>query len=323
MPARPKLPRTLLTPRTTAYLYLILNTVTWGAALGLVKPALETTTPFRYLFYRYALACLLTVPLLWKFLRQKPKLASFIPTISWVELLGTTLSLGLLYAGLRLTTSIEASLLLATQPITITLAGILFLREREEKREWIGLLIALAGTLLLAAEPLFSGVRVAGSSAFGNGLVLTSTLVTAVYFIVAKKKYHTIPKLFSASISFYIGLISFFVLSLFELVHTQSQNELVRVFSIDFHSPAVWLAAGYMAIFGSIIGLTAYLKGQDLIEASEASIFMYLQPLVALPIGYFFLGEKLLPAQFAALFLIILGVIWSQKMSTATSRKAK
>ena len=50
--------------RNVAYILLLLNTILWGAALIVVKPAYEVTTPFRFLLYRYSLAVVLSLPLL-------------------------------------------------------------------------------------------------------------------------------------------------------------------------------------------------------------------------------------------------------------------
>ena len=70
----------------------------------------------------------------------------------------------------------------------------------------------------------------------------------------------------------------------------------------------VWGVVIYGAIFGSIIGLTTYIKGQDGIEASEASLFTYLQPAIYIPLGYFLLQESASLLQIFSLLIIIFGV---------------
>jgi drug/metabolite transporter (DMT)-like permease len=68
-----------------------------------------------------------------------------------------------------------------------------------------------------------------------------------------------------------------------------------------------------MAIPGSVIGLISYIEGQDRIEASEASLFVYLQPLIYLPLGLILLQEKIFTQQLVGLGLILLGVIVAEK----------
>jgi len=71
--------------------------------------------------------------------RQKLKTKQIF-TIIALESLGTVFNLAILYLGLAKTTAIEASLIGTTGPIFITLAGIAFLKEKQENHEWAGLI---------------------------------------------------------------------------------------------------------------------------------------------------------------------------------------
>ena len=140
----------------------------------------------------------------------------------------------------------------------------------------------------------------------GNLLIIAHNILNAIYFLLAKKRYHKIPKLFVSSISFYVGIVTFAILSMAELQFDLSlwQNNIIN----DLSSSMVWGVVIYGAIFGSIIGLTAYIKGQDGIEASEASLFTYLQPAIYIPLGYFLLQESASFLQIFSLLIIIFGV---------------
>lgn len=295
--------------RLTSYAFLLINTICWGAALIVVKPAFETTTAFRFLLYRYALAIPLSLPLLWKyraFFNSKN-----IRIITVIELIGTTLALGLLYAGLERTTAIEASLLTTTTPIFVVLAGMLFLKENQEKREWFGLLLAFLGTILLTVIPtLNSGFQLSSSSLIGNLLIIGQNIATAIYFILAKRWYKMLPPLFVTTVSYFIGFVSFLALSYFEAT---SISLLVNRMTFDISHLTVLWASFYMALFGSIIGLTAYIKGQEGVEASEASLFWYLQPLVYLPLGFLLLQETINFSQVLSLCIIFIGVLVAEK----------
>ena len=306
--------------RTISIALMLLNTLLWGAALPIVKPALEVTTPFRYLFYRYLFAGIFSLPILFYFWPKVKNKVSNIPIVIVLEILGTTVALGLLYSGLALTTSIEASLIATTTPIFTTIGGILYLREKEERHEWIGLILAVVGTVLLAVEPLISGMN--GNASFsltGNMLVFGQNIAIAIYYILAKKMYKKLPKLFVTSISFYVGIVSFLVLSTLEFSAWNLEFpptlalDFISVVRNDLSHPNVLLASLYMATFGSIIGLTAYIKGQDGMEASEASLFTYLQPIVYIPLATFFLKESVTLPMIIAVILIGIGVWWAEK----------
>lgn len=302
----------MLSKRTISYFFLSINVIVWGAALVVVKPSLDVTTPFRYLMYRFVLASLLSVPILIYYASKIKKIRAKLPAIFLVELLGTTVALGLLYAGLARTSALEASLATTTSPLFVVLAGTWFLREREERHELAGLGLALLGTVLLVSLPLLLGMDSFKSlSLEGNILIMGQNIATALYFVLAKKHYAKLPKLLVASLSFIVGAVSFLLFSFWEAGF--STSTFLSAVTVDLQAPSVWIAAGYMAVFGSIIGLTAYIKGQDGIEASEASLFGYLQPLVYIPLAVIVLGDKLHSVQLVALVLILIGVFVAEK----------
>ncbi len=298
--------------RWKSYLYLLINALCWGAALIIVKPSFEHTTPFLYLFYRFALASLLCIPIIYYHWRRIAKPWQALKVIVPLELLGTTISLGLLYLGLQHTTAIESSLIANTTPLFTVFLGIMLLKEREENREWLGLLLAFLGTILLVAVPLYNGYHsLKGFSLLGNVLVFSQNITTALYYVLAKKHYQKLPKLFVTSISFYVGLISFFVFSLAQLDF--NIGSFYHTALSDLAHPSVLLAVVYMATFGSIIGLTTYIKAQEGMEASEASLFTYLHPLISIPFAIILLRETVLPLQFIAMVVILTGVFIAEK----------
>ena len=306
------LPKFFRNKRWQAYFFLIINTIVWGAALPIVKPSLDITTPYRFLLYRFLLAGALTFPIFLYYLPKIKHLWRNLFIIIGVEFVGTTLSLAALYLGLQKTTALEASLITTTTPIFTIIACIWFLHEKEEKHEWLGLVLAFGCTIILTALPyLRSGQLPNNFSLWGNALVLLQNVLTALYFVLIKKYYHRLPKFFVSSVSYIVGAVSFLILALME---TQfSLPSFWQHIQLDLHSGWVWLAAVYMAVFGSVIGLTTYFKGQDEIEASEASLFGYLQPAVFIPLSVFFLKEKFDLVNAVLLAGILVGVVISEK----------
>lgn len=292
--------------RFRAYVYLLITTVLWGAAFIVVEPALDHTSVFQFLFYRFGIASLIVTPLLFAFVKHATH-RSQIWKIIGIELIGVVIYLPLLYEGLARSTAIETSLLGTTSPLFIIFACVIFLREKLSKQEWLGLTISVIGMLLIAILPILNGnIGLTGVSLEGNLLILLANVVGAVYAILIKSQYKKIPPLFAAAVSFWLGAIAFGVLSMFA-----GKLSLVELFTTafqDWQQPSIAIASLYMAIFGSIIGLTAYIKGQKLIEASEASLFYYLQPLIYLPLGVLLLGEPLNIYQLIGLGVILLGV---------------
>lgn len=314
--------------RLNSYFFLLINTIVWGLALIIVKPSLEFTTPFRYLLYRYVIAAVCSVPILLYYWPKVKNKFSAIKKVIIVEFFGTVLALSLLYVGLAKTSAIEASFLTTTTPIFVVLGGIFYLREKEETHEWFGLATAFFGTLILTMLPvILNGMSPSGLSLEGNLLIVMQNIAYAIAMVLAKKHYKNLPKLFATGISFYFGIAVFLLLSIFEIGNTRPNisatasgadittvfTQFIQAVQADFTHRSVWLASVYMAIFSSIIGLTAYIKGQDGIEASEASLFSYLQPLVFIPAAILLLKESVHPLQIFAMIVIFLGVYIAEK----------
>ena len=302
-----------MTARTKAYLALLTTAIIWGAAFPIIKPSLSVISPYQFLYFRYLIAAPLTLPVLVYFLyKLKPKLKTILK-ITLLELFGAPLALSILYLGLSKTTALEASLIGATSPILVTLGGILFLKEKEEKLEWIGLSLAFLGSLILVLEPIFSGQKLTSYfSLTGNLLIFLYNLMITAYYLTIKRVYAKLPKFFVTSLSYLVSLIAF---TLFLPLINQSRS--ISLLTI----PSVIQASAYMAIFGSIIALTARIYGQNLIEASEASLFTYLQGVVVIPVAYLLLNETPNLTMIIAMLIISLGVILGEYRPKKLAKK--
>lgn len=297
-----------MSKRLKSYIFMIISAIAWGAFLPIVKLGFNDSeiTPFRFLFYRFCLAGILSLPIIvyyWKKIKHKWQT---LKTIILLELIETSLALSCLYIGLSQISALEANIIATSAPLFIIFGGIIFLKERQDRHEWLGLIFAFFGTILITLEPLWHGNDSLISSLSGNLLIVAHNVFNAIYFLLAKKRYHKIPKLFVSSISFYVGIVTFAILSLVELDFNFAilSSNIVQ----ELSSPMILGVIAYGAIFGSIIGLTAYIKGQDGIEASEASLFTYLQPAIYIPLGYFLLREHASALQLLSLIIIIFGV---------------
>lgn len=299
--------------RLKAYLALLGTALVWGAALPIVKPALSYISPTQFLYFRYLIAAPLLLPFLLKFfLKFRPNLRTVL-NIFFVESY-SFFGLILLYRGLQLATALEASLIGATGPIFIVLGGILLLHEKEEKFEWTGLIISFIGTLILVLEPLLTGKNhSAGFSFTGNLMIIGYNLLNVFSVIYQKKLYKHIPKIYVSSLSYPIGLCIFFLI----LTLTGSSTSVSLL-----TTPSVMLACSYMAIFGSIIGFTLFIYGQNLIEASEASLFTYLQGIIAIPFAYLMLKESVTWPQIIAVLIVSLGVYLAERRPKRYNHKS-
>jgi len=178
------------------------------------------------------------------------------------------------------------------------LGGLIFLHEVIKPKEWVGLIVAIAGTFLLTAEPLLTGNHATFTSFSGNLLIVFSNIIWAAFLLLSKK-----TKTNPTQLTFY----SFLVSIPFFLLLNLSEGKL------SLPHPGALPGILYMAIFGSIVAFWAYQEGQKRIEASEAAVFSYLKPLFTLPLAIFWLRETISPITWISALIIALGVYISEK----------
>lgn len=287
-----------MSARTYAILALLLTSIIWGIAGPVIKLTLPYLPPFTFIFFRLIIASWIFLPLFLREHKMHPLDERDFPHLFLVGLFGITLNLGLLFLGLEKTSAIEGGLIGATTPILLLFAGWWFLKERINRKEKIGTILALLGTLIIVFEPIFRGEVIdhtlSSQRTIGNLLVLLGNLAWVTYTILSKeisKKYSAVMITF---VSIIIGLITFLPLSLMEV--------------FVFHKiPVFNLTSVIGLLYMSLLSLGAayflFEWGLRKLEACETGIFAYLQPVFTFPAAYLLLGE-LIPALLWPVILI-------------------
>jgi len=304
--------------KITSYLYILTAIIIWAGALPIIKLVLNDTNPFLFLILRFALVCLVCLPLLYIFLtKRKYNLFDWIHILIFA--LGSQVSLIFLFLGIELTTSSDAIIISMFGPILTIAGGHFFFREKYNLIKEIGILIAIIGSFLVVVEPIFSSTngtipqRVLGNAlvalhailntfwVFHSKLIFgkTQNVFTQIFSKIKKKfQLHTYNEIELNVLSFYIAFIAFLPFYFFNF-----DNYNTQIFEISGIS---YLGIVYMAVLSSIVAYICFSKGQAKLKVSEVSILSYSTPLFSLPLSYLILGE--IPT---AISLIGLGVIFS------------
>lgn len=269
--------------RSRAYLYILIAIIIWAVAGPVIKYTLGFLDTITFLTFRFGLTSAILVPYWIWTARHEHHLFPKLEMWDWITLIvsglmATTIQLTLLFWGFERTTAIEGTLISSVAPIFIALAGHHFLGDRVTKREQIGMTIALIGTLIIVGIPKNM------TSLWGNILVLLANLAWVTEAILTKKLLrHNFSPLFLTMFSFFIGFLS--MTPIYFLYH---KSYIVNQFSLGGI-----LGFMYMVFLSGIAAYWLFLKGQKTVETSEANLFLYLQPLIATPIGYFWLHESI------------------------------
>lgn len=291
--------------RKLAYAALLYNAIIWGILPSIVKPVLGSVTPLQLLFTRYSLAAIASLPIfIYYYNKKHPKVSVILKPIL-LELAILTIPILILYEGLARTSALEASLIEATGPLLVVVAAVIFLREKETKREWQGLSLALFGSLLLIFEPLWNGHGFVGSSLTGNLLILSYNLIWAFYATFAKHMYKKTPPLMLGMPVYLVTAVTYgFILN--------SQQLLPNLQFYTLNPTLLWVAL-YLAIPAGMIPNLFYLYAASRIEVSEANIFGYLKGVFAIPAAFLLLGETPSITTLLAISIIAYGVYRAEK----------
>lgn len=83
-----------------------------------------------------------------------------------------------------------------------------------------------------------------------------------------------------------------------------------------------FFALAYLILFGSIIGYASYIYSVSNLPLSLVSTYAYINPVIALLLGWYFLDEPLTTTVFIAAGLILIGVSLVKRGSTIAAAKA-
>lgn len=287
-----------LNNRTSAYLFLLLNTALWGFGTPIIKYAFNFTSPTLFLFYRFLIATIIFLPifLIHRSRKHRHKI-NHLQTL-FLALLSGPVCLLLSFYGLSKTSAAEASIIGSSGPLLTILLCMIFLKETVKSKEWKGLGIALLGTLIIVLEPLITSANHVSLSLQGNLLIILGNSVWSVFLLLSKKDH--IDPIYLSFYSFVISIPFFFL----------ATAQAGLSFTLN---PQALPSILYMAIGGSVIGFWAYQEGHKRIEASEAVIFTYLNPVFAIPLSILWLKESFSPVAIIATILIVFGVFTSEK----------
>jgi len=290
--------------RLKSYFYLLIVSAIWGVAGPVIKYTLGYFPPYTFLFYRFLMMVAILIPLAIVSKSKFPKHPKAIFFLIMASILGSTINLGLLFWGINYSTVLDQSIISATAPVLIIMAGVKYLHDHVTKREKIGTTIAILGTLFVIIQPYFESLSSYQTNILGNILVFASNLawVGTIIFSKLALRENVSPTTITAT-NFAVGLVS---IAPFALKEAGSSNNLLL--AIKSAPIAGHLGVIYMALLSGIFAYILFQKAQKSIEVSEASLFTYLQPIFAIPVAILWLGEKVTPQFILGSVVVAIGV---------------
>jgi drug/metabolite transporter (DMT)-like permease len=207
---------------------------------------------------------------------------------------------GLLFWAEKRVPSGIAAVMLATIPVFMALSEIIFLRtQRLTFRLALALLIGIAGVLILVSRSLSLGeVPIDPRGAL-------ALVIAAISWSIASALTRKFPlpesKVMSSGSQMLAGGI---LLALAAAILGE-----FRGFHIQAVSRGAWFALAYLIVAGSIVGFTAYVWLIHHESPTKVGTYAYVNPVVAVIIGYFLGGEAVGPRTLLGTLLVLVSVI--------------
>ncbi len=282
---------------------MVLLIVFWGSSFVVVKELLgDGLSPTAVATFRFLVAGALFLIALMAKKRVSPDYKLRVQkrdllTLLALALTGVTFFFTIQYTGIQLAgASIAAVLVCLLSPLLITVFSARLFGEHLMKKQTVGIITAVAGTLLVVLADL---LNLEGSMTFlvGTLILLSTPVMWAVYSLLGEK---IMQKYDAFLVVAYVSLLGGVCLIPFSL----ADNSFFQIFTLTTNQ---WLGILYLSSTCSLLGY--YIWFYVLKKAgATASSFLFAEPLVTVVFAVLFVNETLYPSVLAGAVLIFIGV---------------
>jgi len=281
----------------------------WGSTYLFIRVGVREVPPFMLAAARFTFAGFALYG--WMRLKGTPSpsrrewaAACFLGTLMFLIDYGS-----LFWAEQRVPSGVSA-VILATIPVFITLLEIIFLRtQRLTLRLGFGLVIGILGVAVLMIRSVSLGEAPVNR---GGAIALTvAALGWSVGTILSRRLPLPSSKVMSAGAQMLAGGIQLFLLA---AIAGEFSG-----FRLQDVSGRAWFALIYLIIAGSLVGFTAYVWLLHYESPTKVGTYAYVNPVVAVVLGYFLGGEAVGPRTILGTLLIVVSVVTITTMSPPPS----
>jgi drug/metabolite transporter (DMT)-like permease len=251
------------------------------------------------LFLRFLLAAILVFGYLYF---SKNKINITPKQVLYLFILGGlffTMCSGFLFNAIRHIPASLAVLIIYIHPLIIAIISVVFEGQILTKRTIFAIILSFA-SLILVLGVTFNNINFIGVF-FAIGSALSYTMYVTFGKYLTKKT----PSIVTT------GFVSLFASGSFLIMGTYTNT-----ISFDF-SPIAYLPLIGIVLFSTIVALSAYLKGMDIVGSTLASTLSMLDPLTTLVLSVILFKEQVSVLQLAG----ILGVLLGAAMATTAEEQ--
>jgi len=271
----------------------------WGSTFLAIRVGVREVPPFLLAGMRFLVAGLI----LYCWMRAR---GTGSPTArewggaSLLAVLIFVLDYGLLFWAERRVPSGIAAVMMATIPVFMALGEIVVLRtQRLTLRLGLALLVGIGGVAVLVGHSMSRSEAAIGTA--GACALIFAAISWSVAASLSRKLTLPAAKAMSSGAQMLAG-------GVFLTLAAALLGEF-RGFRVQAVSRGAWLALAYLIVAGSIVGFTAYVWLIHHESPTKVGTYAYVNPVVAVLVGYFLGGETIGPRTIAGTLLVVVSVV--------------
>ncbi|MCF8076687.1 MAG: DMT family transporter [Desulfotignum sp.] len=280
------------------FVKLFLTAFFWGGTFIAGKQLAGQVSPSCTAFLRFTIASIFLLLLTRRMEGRLPRIR--FNQLVWIFLSGLTGIFAynlFFFTGLNFINANRASLIIATNPIFISVFSALLFKESLTPGKIIGLVLSVSGamTIISNGHPwiLFQTGIGAGEMA-----ILGCVVSWVSYSLLAKPMMTTLSPVAAVCYSSVAGTIMLF----FPAVY----NGLFQ--ALPGYTLPHWAGFFYLGFFGTVLGFFWYYQGIQKIGPTRAGVFINFVPVSAVILSFIILNEPVTPALAVGAILVLSGV---------------
>jgi drug/metabolite transporter (DMT)-like permease len=200
------------------------------------------------------------------------------------------------FLSLEMTTVAASSVLVAMSPVAVACGSWLLLREPPDRRTWIGLCLAVAGAVVVAATDL-NGIA-GGRALVGDGLALAAAVAAAGYLLLGRHARRSLPVSVYATWTYGTAAAVLLVASV------TSGADLG-----GGYPASTWMAIVGLVIGPQLLGHTVFNLLMARVSATVVAVVIIAEPVGATVLAALLLRETPVAAFYTGAPLVLAGVL--------------
>ena len=291
-----------------AHIALIFANLIYAINFTLAKDIMpEYIMPSGFILLRVSSAVFLFSIVYFLFIREKIKKKDLVK-LAVCGLFGVAVNQLFFFEGLNLTSPINASIIMTTNPIIVLVISFVFLKDKITGYKLFGVLLGIFGAWNLILNS--NNMSFSSGSGLGDIFVLINATSYGLYLVLVKplmSKYNPITILF---IVFSFGLI---------FVFPFGYNELSLVNWTEIPNN-IWFEIGFVVLFTTFFAYLLNAFALKNVSPNTVSIYIYLQPVLASFFAIYWGADELKEDKIIAALFIFAGVYLVSKESEKRSK---